>query len=286
MVILALVVASLVYRILHEKGLEQTSALFIGLPALLAIVMVFFEVEKDPMGQMFKFMTIAILMAGICLAEGTICLLMSAPLFYLVGAVVVLIYEVIKKWQKTWCLLPLAFLPFCLEGVTTTLSFDRNETVVIERVVQASPGEVERVLSAETNINYEYPMFLQLGFPMPIKSVGKGLDIDDKRRISFRDGKGKIGDLVMEVTERRPGYVKFRFTSDTSKIAHWMSWRDAEIVWQEIAPGQTRIVWKIHFWRLLDPAWYFQPLERYTVSLVGEYLIGALDFAEVENAGA
>ena len=285
-VILALVLAAGIYRSLHGKGLEQSSALFIGLPALLAIIMVFAEVEKDLMGRMLKIMTIALLMAGVFLGEGVICLLMSAPLFYLVGAFVVIIYELIKKRQKHWCVLPLALLPFCLEGVTTTLTFDRNEIVEIERVVQASAMEVEKALGVETIINSDFPLFLKLGFPLPIESTGHGLNISDQRRIRFLDGKGNTGDLMMHVSERKPGVVKFLFTSDTSKIAHWMSWRDAEIEWTEIAPGKTRIRWKIHFWRLLDPVWYFKPLERFAVSLAGEYLIRALVFPEVGHAGA
>ena len=31
----------------------------------------------------------------------------------------------------------------------------------------------------------------------------------------------------------------------------------------------------LKFWRELDPAWYFSPLERYAVGLTGDYLIGA-----------
>ena len=56
----------------------------------------------------------------------------------------------------------------------------------------------------------------------------------------------------------------------------WLSWRRAEVSWREVAPGRTEVTWTLHYWRRLDPSWYFGPLERYGVGLAAGYLIETL----------
>ncbi len=68
--IVAIAVASLAYRLVTEAGLAQTSALYIGVPALLAIILAFTPKAASPMGMIFKGTTLALLMSGILFAEG------------------------------------------------------------------------------------------------------------------------------------------------------------------------------------------------------------------------
>jgi hypothetical protein len=61
--------------------------------------------------------------------------------------------------------------------------------------------------------------------------------------------------------------------SDTSKIAHWLDWRQAEVRWTAVRPNRTRVRWTVRYTRRLDPAWYFGPWERYAVRLAAGYLV-------------
>src|SRR5690349_23642979 len=79
-VILALAVAGVLYRVLVLHKLEQTAALFIGLPAVLAIILALTPQAKSATGMIMKVMTIALLMSGPILGEGFICIIMAAPL--------------------------------------------------------------------------------------------------------------------------------------------------------------------------------------------------------------
>jgi len=77
----------------------------------------------------------------------------------------------------------------------------------------------------------------------------------------------------MEVAEVSPQSVTFRSLSDTSKVAHWLGWEEAVVNWRQIDERHAEITWALHYRRNLDPAWYFEPWERYGTERAAEYLI-------------
>ena len=277
--ILAVAVASAGYRLLVGGHLEQTAALFIGLPTLLAILTVLLTKPKSATGMACKAMAIGLLVSGIFLGEGFICILMAAPLFFgvaiLSGGVVDAARRTkTKKSQTTMtCLLVLALVPMSLEGVRPGLSFPREQTVTVERVVPLSAEQVERNLASPPRFTGALPAYLRLGFPRPVAASGEGLLAGDRRVIHFAGGEGKPGDLEIEVAESAPARVVFRMSGDSSHIAHWLTWESAEVSWSELSRGSTRVRWTVHYRRSLDPAWYFGPWEQYAVRLASGYLI-------------
>ena len=122
----------------------------------------------------------------------------------------------------------------------------------------------------------ELPAFFKLGFPTPGVTGGEGLTIGAERRVEFLHGGHHPGSLVLRVASRTPRSVTFRPEQDDSYITHWLSWRDIDVEWREIAPGQTEVSWTLRYRRRLDPAWYFAPLERYATGLAAGYLIDTL----------
>ncbi len=80
LLIFTLAAARLAYGLLVGNGLRETAALFIGLPALIAIIIALTPQAKSATGMVFKGMTIALLMSGILLQEGFVCILMASPL--------------------------------------------------------------------------------------------------------------------------------------------------------------------------------------------------------------
>lgn len=279
-VIVALAASCAAYKILVAHHLEQTSALFIGLPALLAILVVVFAKPRSAVGMLCLTTLTALLMSGMFLGEGFICILMAAPIFLglaiLVGAVIDYARHKDKSETTMTCLLILGLAPMSLEGVTPKLSFPREETVVVEEVVPASAAQVVQQLSSDPRFSAPLPAYLRLGFPRPIEASGQGLAVGDRRVIRFGGGEGKPGDLILAVSQSDANRVVFQAESDTSHIAHWLTWRSAEVEWRETADAQTRVRWTLRYRRSLDPAWYFGPWERYAVRLSGEYLAGTL----------
>ncbi len=277
--VLVLAAGSVAYRLLVLHKLEQTSALFIGLPAVLALLLAFTPHTRSVTGMILKIMTLLLLLSGILLGEGFICIVMAAPLFYAVGLVIGLIVDGAERRRRargggTWgLLLLLPLLPASLEGVRPDWSFPREETVSAERFVAGSAGDVERTLAETPRFDRRLPVYLRLKFPRPVHASGSGLGRGARRVVHFAGGEGQPGDLVLRVAETGPGFARFDVVSDSSKIAHWLDWRGAEVRWAALTPRATRVTWTIRYTRRLDPAWYFGPWERYAVRLAAGYLI-------------
>ena len=195
---------------------------------------------------------------------------MAAPLFLGVGLVIAAFVERTRKN------LPGPGAVSCVVLLSTTMSFEvvteqwslpREEVVHVDRVIEANSNEVSELLSQTPRFEKELPAFLKLGFPTPRLASGSGAAIGDVRVILFAGGEGEPGELVLEVIDSQPGHVRFRAVSDESHIAHWLTWKEAEVEWQAVGSRRTRIQWTLRYRRELDPYWYFAPWERYAVSL-------------------
>ncbi len=276
-IILIMFVCSVAYRLLVWGGLEQSVALFLGIPTLLSLIVVLSPKSENVTGMILRGITIALLMSGILLGEGFICILMSAPLFYLVGIIVGFFTDRSRtKGQNMNSVVILPLLFMSLEGVSPMLSFDRAETVVVEKVVVASREEIFIKLAQTPDFSKSLPSYLQLGFPRPVSTEGSGLQLGDFRQIRFAGGEGKPGDLKLRVSGICKDRVVFDAVSDTSHIAHWLNWKRSVVEVKELGNGKSLIRWTIDYDRQLDPAWYFAPWERYAVGLAAEYLIDNL----------
>ncbi len=276
-IILAVSFASLLYRVVVSQKMEQTALLFIGIPTALAVLVAATPKARTVTGGILKAMTIALLMAAPLLGEGFICIIMASPLFLAVGVLIGKLIDLSQRESKgtTIGILLLAFLPMSFEGASERFSFPREEVVTVERVVAAPAAEVERALGQPLRFEESLPAFLRLGFPRPVGDEGSGLRAGDRRTVHFAGGEGHPGDLVLEVAEAGPGFVRFRFVSDQSHIAHWLTWRSSEVRWSAVDATHTRVTWTLSYRRDLDPAWYFGPWERYGVGLAAGHLIRA-----------
>jgi hypothetical protein len=170
----------------------------------------------------------------------------------------------------------LALLPISLEGVAPQFGFDRRQVVEVTRTISAPAAKVEESLARSPRIDERLPGFLRIGFPHPLEATGSGLAIGSVRSILFSGAEGDPpGYLVMRVAEHRPGYIRFETVSDGSKLTQWIRWDASEVSWVPVDAQRTRVTWRVHFERELDPAWYFTGWERAAVRDAAGYLIEA-----------
>ena len=272
--VVTLVVVSVAYRVLVIKHLEHTSLVFIGLPALAAITLLHTR-PQTAIGTVNKVIAILLCLSGVLFGEGLICILMAAPIFFLVGTVIGLTINKLTdgKWRG---IISLAVVPLSLEGVVPLLAFDRDERVTVSRTVDATPDQVRSALASRPRFDRELPQFFRLGFPVPTHTSGEGLAIGNERRVMFAHGQHHSGALVLRVAAADSASVVFTVASDSSYITHWLSWNEANVRWAAVGFGRTRVTWTLRYHRRLDPAWYFAPLERYGARLAAAYLIETL----------
>ena len=273
-IVVTLVVVSIAYRVLVMRHLEHTSLVFIGLPALAAVTLLHTR-PRTAIGTVNKVIAILLCLSGILFGEGLICILMAAPIFFLVGTAIGLVIN--KLTGRNWRgMVSLVVVPLSLEGVVPSLAFDREERVTVSRIVDATPDQVRLALASTPRFDRELPRFFRLGFPTPMHVTGEGLRVGDDRRVMFAHGQHHTGALVMRVTRTDSASALFTMASDSSYITHWLSWEEADVRWTPVGAGHTRVTWTLRYRRRLDPAWYFAPLERYGAGLAAGYLIETL----------
>jgi hypothetical protein len=277
--VVALMTGSFLYRYLVRPLYGHSAAMFIGIPAVLAVLLALTPKAKTVTGGIIKGITLALLVVAPLLGEGYLCILFASPLFYLVGLLVGIAVDVMRKKDRggqTLSCMALLLLPMSLEGVAPQFAFDRHESVEVTRVVDAPADAVEIGLAKSPRIDGRLPASLRIGFPRPLAATGSGLAIGAARSILFSGAEGDpAGYLIMRVAERRPGYIRFETVSDASKLTQWIRWDASEVSWAPTDARHTRVTWRVNFERELDPAWYFAPWERAAVRQAAAYLISA-----------
>ncbi len=286
-IILAVTAASLTYRAVLFHGLDQTAALFVGVPVVLAIVVIFTASPQSATGVACKAVTVGLLLSVLFLWEGFLCVVMAAPLFYFVA--IVMTWAVARLREKTQSrtlyssLIILVIAPMSLEGVTEFTTLDRAEVVTRSQIVHASSAAVERALFDTPRFDRVLPRYLRFGFPRPIASRLELSDAGSRWVITLRGGETflngtepKTGELTMQLDERRPGLLRWRALSDSSHMTHFLTFRESIVEWEAVDAQTTRVTWTIRYDRGLDPAWYFGPMERYATRRAAGYLIDAV----------
>jgi hypothetical protein len=287
--IVAVALGAIAYRVIVSHNLQQTAALFIGVPAVLAIVVVFGVSPDSAPGVACKAVTIGLLVSLLFLWEGMLCVLMSAPLFYAVAIVIGYAMresrapDNIATITLRSCAILLVIVPMSLEGVTEFTTVNREESVSASQIVAASSGAVERALFEAPRFHRVRPLYLRAGFPTPVATRIEHNPQETRWAIQMRGGEmlltgmePRTGDLTLRLEESRPGLVRWRAVSDTSHMTHFLMWRQIVVQWQAVDASTTRVTWTLRYLRGLDPAWYFGPMERYAARLAAGYLIDSV----------
>ncbi len=276
---LSFVVIAILWRVLERSSLSGSALLFIGLPACMSIALAFSPRPGSATGKIMKGMTFFLLLIGILLIEGVVCILMAAPILYAVGAIIGLLIDWAARKRKNnfklnCSVLGTIFL-LSIEGISESLSFPRAETVTVSQEVPFSLPETRAALARGPIFDLSrLPLFLKAGFPTPQQISGSGIQLGDQWEIQLSGMEG-LDALAVEVSESTANQICFRVTKNDTKIGEWMQLHD--ISWNlKRAENGTLITMTTRYERLLDPAWYFKPLERYGMKKASEYFIESL----------
>ncbi|QUX28591.1 hypothetical protein KGD83_25790 [Nocardiopsis akebiae] len=295
--VLAAFAALLALRIHHWGGLDQTALFYVGLPATIALLVVFTVRARSAMGVTMAVTTLCLALAGPLLGEGMVCLLIAAPLIYGVVAVVTWTAGALVAWRDrsrhALFAAPLLFV-LALEGVAGTSLLPREDRGEGHVLVPAAPHEVAAALAAPPAYAAPDALFLRaVPFPEPVSASGGGLDVGDTRHVRFTPRRTlepgaeptpRHMELRVTASEVRGdgGRVVFEVAEDTA-FANWMDMRGAEAVWRAEGDG-TRLAWSIDYERTYEPSWYFGPIQSYATDLAAEYLAATFGAAAPEGS--
>lgn len=267
-----LAIASLGFRLINNFHLEQTSFLFIGLPALLTLLTIkYTNKPKSKMGVVIKTITLFLLMSSIILGEGVICIIMAAPLFYGVGALIVIAINYFNKEDSD----KIPFLVFPLLVFLAQPIDNKNEIQSIETRMTINQKISFEAMQQEPDFIKNLPKLLKIGFPKPVSTKGSGIQIGDIRNIQFESQTKGIGTLSLQVVEKTELKMVFEIIQDDTHIDHWLSWKNVQVELVHTNENTTEIHWTSDYVCNLQPSWYFKPIEAYTVDLMNQHLIDA-----------
>lgn len=276
LLVIAFALVYSVFGILMSSSYRYTSLLFVGLPAILAVIVTLSPPAKSTHAAVAKAITLMLLLTGIFAVEGLICILVAAPLFYLVGLGVASGIDFFRDRREgdgksgAHLIVALPLLLLSLEGVMPVTTWDRSETVWVSRLVDAEPAEVESAIESTPHFSKSLPPFLAL-FPGPTTTSGTGNEVGARRVIGFEDGEDSF--LELEVKASRPGRLVFEVVRDTTEHGGFAELERSTVSWKESSRGRTLVTWTLEYDRNMDPAFYFGPLQRSAMRAMGGYLI-------------
>jgi len=260
---------SLAWQALIFGHLEQTAALFVGLPVLLGILVVQLTRVRSVYGRVLQANIVFLGVVAPLLGEGSICLLMAAPVFFAISLVTTLMLTVVagKVLKKPYYAIALLPLLYGLAERHSGLFDPPVETVETVALVEGSLEVWRAAVRASAPVAAHDSWFLRLGFPLP-----ESYRVDSERgraEIGFTRAEGVKGSWLAEVDETDAG-VRFEVLEDTTKIAHWIEVLDSEVELSPAGPGRVELRQTTRFVPLLSPRWYFVPLERHAFARAHE----------------
>jgi len=115
-------------------------------------------------------------------------------------------------------------------------------------------------------------------FPMPYRIDAGSLNAGDVHKIYTRYHRWFIsnthnGDAELIIKSVSDYNVKTEIRNDTTYFSTYLKTLGTEISLIPLSVGGTEIRLRIDFERRLDPAWYFQPIQKFAVSRMAELLI-------------
>jgi hypothetical protein len=265
-----------------RAGRADSALLFVVLPTALAVALALTP-GKSTHGTVFRMTTICLLLAAVATHEGAICVVLAAPLVYLIAhGVTALIREFSGDQNRTMAiLLPLPLLFTGAEGVHPEWRINPDQSVTITRAVVAGPATLPALLAAGPRPRDARPLALRLlGVPTPEHVHGSGLAPGDRWMFGYHGGShGPGGQIVTEVVAAGPRAITFAIREDSSITGRWVGMRTAELSWAAGEGGGTEVTLRIDYRRGLDPSWYFGPLQDGLMHAGAEHFLNMLDLS-------
>lgn len=258
----------------NRQEFLATGIYFVLIPGLLAALVSLIPLSRNQTGMgLFRGTTIGILASAIVLREGFICVLIALPLVLPIAGLAVYSVRSIRRGRQL--MIPLLLIGLSGEGIV--FHPPTHIDVTRERTVEASWSQVDEIFQRPASLPTIEPLLLRAGFPTPIAVDGDTSRVGDRTVVRF-DGGGRL-ELVL--VERNQRSLTWEVVNDTTPIAGWLALRLVTVEWDDTEwddasdrrADSTELRVAIRFERILAPAFYFDPIERWGVGEMGDVIL-------------
>lgn len=285
------------FRILAGWDIHNSALLYIGIPFGLSLALYFLTPRLQAKSWKRRFWNnvratlIIMLASSIILMEGYVCVLMFMPIYLFVTIIAFIatyIWHRVGKNSLNAYLLPSLVLLMSLEGATDSTSFSRYNEVSYSQVFEGDVTTLKRKLAQPIALEGERHWLLSV-FPKPTHIQTIPVQQGEVRRYAFvyhrwfiQETNTHRGTFEVKLQEVSPYHIKTVIT-DTSYMSHYMKFHGSELTFVPMSATKTRVNITVSFDRILDPIWYFGPLERFAVKKSAEYFLHEI-FTKEERA--
>lgn len=287
-ILLTVAMVSILIHFLLRSKIYGSALLYVGIPFLVSIILIAFtnKVENPTWKQKFinhiRDAFIIMMASSVILFEGFVCVVMFMPIYFSIVLLVFIIAAINHTYKSkiNMHILPILVIAISLEGTHPSLSFDRYNEASSTRIVNSSIEEIKSNLIKPVKLEDDRAWFLDL-FPMPYQLDNNSLETNSIHTIYYRYHRWFItntheGETLLRIAEVNDNSIKTEFIKDTSYISHYMKLRSTEIKLNPVDSNNTEVTLTIKYDRLLDPVWYFGPLQEYAIEKTADYIISKM----------
>lgn len=275
-------VFAVAYRSIEAGELMQTYAAFVGLPFTVGVLTTYLVRPQSGLGATLKVTTVMLCLVSVLLGEGMVCILMAAPMFYVVAIIGYGVVASISKFfgprgpGKSMILLVLTALPY-LWGVLASNPHDianaRTMTVKNSLFVAAPPSTVWSTLHQGELVSTQFPLFLRLGFPLPTQLERSE---NGTARLTFDPGSepwpGANVIVSRETSDKARQSLTFVIQEDGTKLSRWLTFRHTQFA-VDSAEGGSRIRQTTTWTQRMQPGLYWNSLQSFAMTQMHQYAL-------------
>ena len=287
-------------RLLLDSQFAKSALLYLAVPFLIAVTMHFtigYPKSKSLFSRYLVSMrdsTIIMLATSAILFEGFLCVLMFLPIYWIATTTGFILGWIVEKRDQrkgarlSAYALPVIVLFASLEGTQEITTFQRASEVTYTAVVNASIDELKSNLVKPITFAESRPWFLSI-FPFPTRVTAGTLKPGDIHDLEFVYRRWFF-------TNVHKGHMRLRIASvgarditteiladDSSYLSTYVRLKGTRLSFARINDNRTRISITIYYDRLLDPAWYFAPLQRLVIQQGAKYVVESVIAREKIN---
>lgn len=278
---------SLSVRFLFFIEYAETGLLYLGVPFLMGIGLLYFTDNRDDerwtraYWNHFRDSLIIMLVSSAILFEGFVCVIMFMPIYLFIQLLVFIVGYFSNRKKVPTQLgmhgLSVIIVVAALEGTHPDLSFNRDSVVNATQIVNASISELKNNIREPVILTGNQPWFLSI-FPSPVNVDAGTLYPGAIHKIDYVYNRWfftntHTGYMLLEMSEVEDKYIKTTILKDTSYISNYIGLKGTRVDFRVIDNTHTEVTLNIYYTRKLDPYWYFGPLEHYGISQAAEYML-------------
>lgn len=287
-IVFAIGICTLAIRAILDSRFANSALLYVAIPFVISILLFHFSPKPEGSTSLRRYLghirdaTIIMLGTSAFLFEGFICVLFFMPIYYLFVSIGFLFGAFAQHEQNRLraSILPLLVGLMAIEGTAASTSFERNNEVTRTYVINADVETLQANMAKPIELPRKRQWFLSI-FPLPTDVQAGSLKAGDIHRLKFIYKRWfftniQEGELHLSIDSVSPQLVETSVVRNTSHLSKYLKIHGTRIEFDELSEQQTKVTLRISYDRLLDPVWYFDPLQRYTVGKSGDYFVAAV----------